>query len=84
MVGRDRDEIAAALGANMLITLYATGSVTMTMVSSKKEAMVILEEVVGMVREAIINGVTPEPREKVRVDSLEANKYLPGTNCREC
>lgn len=59
MVRRDRDEIAAVLWANMLITLYATGSVTMTMVSSEKEAMVILEEVVGMVRAAIINGVTP-------------------------
>ncbi len=51
----------------MLITLYATGSVTMTMVSSEKETMVILEEVMGMVRAAIINGVTPAPGEKVRV-----------------
>ena len=34
--------------------------------------------------EAIVKGVTPVPREKVKVDHAEIYEYLPKTNCQIC
>lgn len=69
---------------NMLITLYSTGNVTMTMIGSEAEAKKILADLVKTINDALVKGVTPVQREKVRVDHMEIYKYLPQTNCREC
>ena len=68
----------------MLITIYSTGNVTMTMIKSEAEAIEILEGLKRTINEAIIKGVTPVPREKVKVDHNEIYQYLPKTDCRIC
>ncbi|MDM7934291.1 MAG: (Fe-S)-binding protein, partial [Methanothrix sp.] len=67
-----------------IITLYASGNVTMTMMGSKEEAKAILEGLRGTINDAIEKGVTPVPREKVKVDHTEVYRYLPRTDCRAC
>jgi ArsR family metal-binding transcriptional regulator len=69
---------------NILITIYATGNVTMTMIKSESEAREMLEILQKTINEAIAKGVTPVPRETVRVDHAEIYKYLPKTNCQVC
>ena len=69
---------------NILITIYATGNVTMTMIKSESEAREMLEILQKTINDAIAKGVTPVPREKVRVDHAEIYKYLPRTNCQVC
>jgi len=68
----------------ILITIYSTGNVTMTMIKSEAEANEILEGLKGSINEAIVKGVTPVPREKVKVDHNEIYQYLPKTNCMIC
>jgi ArsR family metal-binding transcriptional regulator len=69
---------------NILITLYSMGNVTMTMIRSEKEARETLEDLKKTINEAIVKGVTPVPREKVKVDHAEIFKYLPKTDCKIC
>jgi ArsR family metal-binding transcriptional regulator len=69
---------------NILITIYATGNVTMTMIKSDEEARETLEDLKKTINEAIAKGVTPVPREKVKVDHAEIYKYLPKTDCGIC
>jgi ArsR family metal-binding transcriptional regulator len=69
---------------NVLITLYSNGNVTMTMISSEAEARSVLEGLKETINKAISSGVTPVPREKVKVDHAEVYKYLPKTDCRIC
>jgi ArsR family metal-binding transcriptional regulator len=69
---------------NMLITLYSSGNVTMTMIESEAEANQILDDLRRTINEAIAKGVTPVPREKIKVDHMEIYSYLPQTNCQEC
>jgi ArsR family metal-binding transcriptional regulator len=69
---------------NILITVYSTGNVTMTMIKSEGEAREILENLKNTINEAIAKGVTPVPREKIKVDHMEIYKYLPQIDCREC
>jgi ArsR family metal-binding transcriptional regulator len=69
---------------NILITLYSTGNVTMTMIGSGDEARAILEGLKETINEAIAKGVTPVPRERVKVDHTEVYKYLPKTDCKIC
>jgi ArsR family metal-binding transcriptional regulator len=69
---------------NMLITIYSTGNVTMTMIKSEQEAKELLEALKGTINDAIVKGVTPVPREKVKVDHAEIYKYLPKTDCGIC
>jgi len=69
---------------NILITLYSTGNVTMTLIGSEDEAKQTLEELKRTINEAIAKGVTPVPREKVKVDHTEIYEYLPKTNCKIC
>ena len=68
----------------ILITIYATGNVTMTMIKSESEARQMLEDLKKTINDAIAKGITPVPREKVRVDHAEIYKYLPKTNCQIC
>ncbi|MCK9441720.1 MAG: ArsR family transcriptional regulator [Methanothrix sp.] len=69
---------------NVLITLYSTGNVTMTMISSEAEARDVLEGLKETINKAIASGVTPVAREKVKVDHAEIYKYLPKTDCKIC
>jgi ArsR family metal-binding transcriptional regulator len=69
---------------NILITAYSTGNITMTMIGSEEEAKKIMEDLRKTVNEAIVKGVTPVPREKIRVDHAEIYEYLPKTNCKIC
>jgi ArsR family metal-binding transcriptional regulator len=68
----------------ILITIYATGNVTMTMIKSESEARETLENLQKTINDAIAKGITPVPREKIRVDHAEIYKYLPRTNCQIC
>ena len=68
----------------ILTTIYATGNVTMTMIKSESEARQMLEDLKKTINDAITKGITPVPREKVRVDHAEIYKYLPKTNCQIC
>ena len=69
---------------NVLITIYSTGNVTMTMIKSEAEARETLVGLKDIINEAIVKGVTPVPREKVKVDHAEIYQYLPKTNCGVC
>jgi len=69
---------------NILITIYSTGNVTMTMIKSEAEARETLDDLKKTINEAIVKGVTPVPREKVKVDHVEIYEYLPKTNCQIC
>ena len=69
---------------NILITAYSTGNITMTMIRSENEAKEILEELKRIINEAIAKGVTPVPREKIKVDHAEIYQYLPRTDCQIC
>jgi ArsR family metal-binding transcriptional regulator len=69
---------------NILITIYSTGNVTMTMIRSEIEARETLEDLKKTINEAIAKGVTPVPREKIKVDHAEIFQYLPKTDCQIC
>jgi ArsR family metal-binding transcriptional regulator len=83
---RYSERIAALIiqKGNILITIYSTGNVTMTMIKSNEEAMQTLEDLKKTINEAIASGVTPAAREKVKVDHGEIYEYLPKTNCQIC
>ncbi len=83
---RYSDRIGALIiqRGNILITIYSTGSVTMTMIKSEAEAREVLEDLKKTINEAIAKGVTPVPREKVKVDHAEIYQYLPRTDCQIC
>jgi len=83
---RYSDKIGALIiqKGNMLITIYSTGNVTMTMIKSETEARETLEDLKKTINEAIVKGVTPVPREKIKVDHAEIYTYLPKTDCRIC
>ncbi|MCX6677892.1 MAG: ArsR family transcriptional regulator [Methanothrix sp.] len=84
--GRYSDKIGALIiqKGNVLITLYSTGNVTMTMIGSEAEARAVLESLKETINKAIAGGVTPVAREKVKVDHAEIYKYLPRTDCKIC
>lgn len=69
---------------NILITIYSTGNVTMTMIRSEEEARETLEVLLKTINLAIVKGVTPVPREKIKVDHAEIYQYLPRTDCQIC
>lgn len=83
---RYSDKIGALIiqRGNILITVYETGNVTMTMIKGEEEAREILGGLKNTINEAIAKGITPVPREKVKVDHMEIHKYLPKIDCREC
>ncbi|MCX8207366.1 MAG: helix-turn-helix domain-containing protein [Methanothrix sp.] len=84
--GRYSERIGALIiqKGTVLITIYSTGNVTMTMIRDETHARELLEELRRTINDAIAKGITPAPKERVRVDPMEVYRYLPGTNCREC
>jgi ArsR family metal-binding transcriptional regulator len=83
---RYSDKIGALIiqRGNILITMYPTGNVTLTMIKGEAEAREILEDIKNTINRAIIEDVTPVQREKIKVDHAEIYKYLPHTDCRKC
>lgn len=56
----------------------------MTMIKSAEETRETLEDMKKTINEAIVKGITPVPREKIKVDHAEIHEYLPKTNCQIC
>jgi ArsR family metal-binding transcriptional regulator len=56
----------------------------MTMIKSEAEAHETLEDLKKTINEAIAKGVTPVPRERIKVDHAEIYQYLPKTDCQIC
>lgn len=68
----------------IITTIYGSGKVVMRMVKNEDEAKEELENLKNIINGTIKKGVTPLPREKVRVEFMEMYKYLPQTDCRQC
>ena len=68
----------------VITTIYGNGKVSIRMVKNESEAREVLESIKSTINEAIAKGVTPAPKEKVRVGFAEIYKYLPQTNCNKC
>jgi ArsR family metal-binding transcriptional regulator len=84
--GRYAERINALITqkGEVITTIYGNGKVTMTMIKSESEANEALESLRNTINEAIVKGVAPAPREKIRVEPMEIYKYLPQTNCGKC
>ncbi|AKB12686.1 MAG TPA: (Fe-S)-binding protein [Methanosarcina thermophila] len=84
--GKYSDKINALIiqKGEIITTIYGTGKVTMTMIKSEGEAKESLQNLKSTINDAIVKGVAPAPREKVRVEPMEIYKYLPQTNCGKC
>jgi len=84
--GRYSDRINALImqKGEVITTVYGNGKVTMTMIKSEGEAREALENLRSAINEAIAKGISPVPREKIRVEPMEIYKYLPQTNCGKC
>jgi ArsR family metal-binding transcriptional regulator len=84
--GRYSDRVSALIAqkGEVITTIYGNGKVTMTMIKSEGEAREALENLRSTINEAIAKGISPVPREKIRVEPMELYKYLPQTNCGKC
>ncbi len=68
----------------IITTIFGSGKVSMRMVKNEDEAREELENLRNTINEAILKGVVPAPREKIRVELMDIFKYLPQTNCGKC
>jgi len=68
----------------IITTIYGNGKVVMRMVKNEDEAKEELEILKKTINEAIKKGITPPPREKIKVELMDIYKYLPQTNCGKC
>jgi len=80
----DRKDSLIVKSGEIITTLYGSGKVSMRMVKNEDEAKEELENLKNTINEAILKGVVPAPREKVRVELMDIYKYLPQTNCGKC
>jgi ArsR family metal-binding transcriptional regulator len=80
----DRKDSLIVQKGEIITTIYGSGKVVMRMVTNEDEAKEALENLKNTINETIKKGVTPPPREKIKVELMELYKYLPQTNCREC
>jgi ArsR family metal-binding transcriptional regulator len=67
----------------IIITVYGTGKVIMTMIKNEDEAIYVLENLKSTINEAIAKGVIIPSRQKDIVVS-GVDKDLPHTNCDKC
>jgi len=70
-----------------IITIHSDRFVTMTMISSKEEALGILKEIeekAGTAWEKRDEIDISKPLQKTFIGALDVYKYLPKTNCRKC
>ena len=68
----------------IITTIFGSGKVSMRMIKNEDEAREELENLRNTINEAILKGVVPAPREKIRVELMDIYKYLPQTNCGKC
>ena len=68
----------------IITTIFGSGKVSMRMIKNEDEAREELENLRNNINEAILKGVVPAPREKIRVELMDIYKYLPQTNCGKC
>ncbi len=80
----DRKDSLIVKSGEIITTIYGSGKVSMRMVKNEDEAREELESLKNTINEAILKGVVPAPREKIRVELMEIYKYLPQTNCGKC
>lgn len=80
----DRINALITQKGEIITTIYGNGKVTLTMIKSEGEAREALENLRRTFNEAIAKGISPAPREKIRVEPMELYKYLPQTNCGKC
>ncbi len=84
--GRYLDRVGSLIiqKEEIIITIYSSGKVGMGMIKNESEAREVLENLRTTINEAIKKGVTPPPREKIKVEIMDIYKYLPQTNCGKC
>ena len=63
----------------IITTIFGSGKVSMRMVKNEDEAREELENLRSIINDAILKGVIPAPREKIRVELMDIYKYLPQT-----
>ena len=80
----DRKDSLIVKSGEIITTIYGSGKVSMRMVKNEDEAREELESLKNTINEAILKGVVPVPREKIRVELMDIYKYLPQTNCGKC
>jgi len=80
----DKKDSLIVKSGEIITTIYGSGKVSMRMVKNEDEAREELESLKNTINEAILKGVVPAPREKIRVELMDIYKYLPQTNCGKC
>ena len=80
----DRKDSLIVKSGEIITTIYGSGKISMRMVKNEDEAKEELESLKNIINEAILKGVVPAPREKIRVELMDIYKYLPQTNCGKC
>lgn len=80
----DRKDSLIVKSGEIITTIYGSGKVSMRMVKNEDEAREELESLKNTINEAILKGVVPVQREKIRVELMDIYKYLPQTNCGKC
>ncbi|MDD1752163.1 MAG: hypothetical protein LUQ38_03615 [Methanotrichaceae archaeon] len=71
-----------------IITIYASGIVTMTRLGNADQAKDLLNDVIGRVNQSIkevdLNSLRIENESRKHLDPMEFIAYLPRTNCTQC
>ncbi|RPJ79695.1 MAG: ArsR family transcriptional regulator [Alphaproteobacteria bacterium] len=80
----DRKDSLIVKNGEIITTIYGSGKVSMRMVKNEDEAKEELENLKNTINEAILKGIVPTPREKIRVELMDIYRYLPQTNCGKC
>jgi ArsR family metal-binding transcriptional regulator len=80
----DRKDSLIVKRGEIITTIFGSEKVSMRMVKNEDEAREELENLRSIINDAILKGVIPAPREKIRVELMDIYKYLPQTNCGKC
>jgi ArsR family metal-binding transcriptional regulator len=71
-----------------IITIYASGIVTMTRLGNEDQARELLNNIIGRINRYIEEGdlksLRNECKSRKRLDPMELTAYLPRTNCTQC
>ncbi len=71
-----------------MITIYASGIVTMTRLSNADQARELLNDVMGRINQSInevdLKSLRNEGESRKHLDPMELTAYLPRTNCTQC
>jgi ArsR family metal-binding transcriptional regulator len=71
-----------------IITIYASGIVTMTRLDNEDQARGLLNNIIGRINRYIeerdLKSLRNECKSRKRLDPMELTAYLPRTNCTQC